>query len=83
MIDGQFVYALTAGMVVTLNPCGFAMLPAYLGSFLGLNGPAAERLSSAANLRRASLVSVAVSPIFNAVSDRTTLTTVGASVSTV
>ncbi|MGI8711506.1 MAG: cytochrome c biogenesis CcdA family protein, partial [Acidimicrobiales bacterium] len=23
-------------MVATVNPCGFAMLPAYLGYFLGL-----------------------------------------------
>jgi cytochrome c-type biogenesis protein len=28
--------AFTAGMVATVNPCGFAMLPAYLGYFLGL-----------------------------------------------
>lgn len=27
--------ALAAGMVSTVNPCGFAMLPAYLGYFLG------------------------------------------------
>jgi cytochrome c-type biogenesis protein len=28
--------ALAAGMLATVNPCGFAMLPAYLGFFLGL-----------------------------------------------
>lgn len=28
-------YAFTAGMVAAVNPCGFAMLPAYLGLFLG------------------------------------------------
>lgn len=28
-------YAFGAGMVSTVNPCGFAMLPAYPGSFLG------------------------------------------------
>mgnify|MGYP001611737333 FL=1 len=28
-------YAFGAGMVSTVNPCGFAMLPAYLGLFLG------------------------------------------------
>lgn len=27
--------AFAAGMVATLNPCGFAMLPAYLGLFIG------------------------------------------------
>jgi cytochrome c-type biogenesis protein len=30
--------AFTAGMVSTVNPCGFAMLPAYLSYFLGLEG---------------------------------------------
>lgn len=30
--------AFTAGLVSTVNPCGFAMLPAYLGYFLGLDG---------------------------------------------
>jgi cytochrome c-type biogenesis protein len=30
--------ALAAGMVSTVNPCGFAMLPAYLGYFLGETG---------------------------------------------
>ena len=27
-----------AGMLTVVNPCGFAMLPAYLGFFLGLEG---------------------------------------------
>ena len=35
MINGKFAYALTVGMVATVNPCGFAMLPAYLSFFLG------------------------------------------------
>lgn len=30
--------AFGAGMVSTANPCGFAMLPAYLGYFLGDDG---------------------------------------------
>jgi cytochrome c-type biogenesis protein len=28
--------AFAAGMVATVNPCGFAMLPAYLGWFLAI-----------------------------------------------
>lgn len=36
MIDIPFTLALTAGMVATVNPCGFAMLPAYLAYFLGI-----------------------------------------------
>lgn len=36
MFDAPLALAFTAGMVATVNPCGFAMLPAYLGYFLGL-----------------------------------------------
>jgi len=32
-----FAFAFTAGLVATLNPCGFAMLPAYLSYFMGLD----------------------------------------------
>ena len=42
------IYALFAGMVAALNPCGFALLPAYLGLYLqrldGGRGPAATLL---------------------------------------
>ncbi len=31
--------AFSAGMVETVNPCGFAMLPAYLSYYLGLEAP--------------------------------------------
>jgi cytochrome c-type biogenesis protein len=34
--DRAWAYYLTLGMVATVNPCGFAMLPAYLSYFLGL-----------------------------------------------
>ncbi len=34
MIDAPMALALTAGMVSTVNPCGFAMLPAYLALFV-------------------------------------------------
>ena len=67
LIEGQFVYTLTAGMVVTLNPCGFAMLPAYLSSFVGLSGPVDERRPAAGNVTRALVVSAAVSLGFMAV----------------
>lgn len=50
MIEGNFVLAFTTGMVAAVNPCGFAMLPAYLGFFLGTE--TAER-STAARLSRA------------------------------
>lgn len=31
------IFAFTAGLLSTVNPCGFAMLPAYLSFFMGLN----------------------------------------------
>jgi cytochrome c biogenesis protein CcdA len=44
VIEGPFAYAFSLGLVATVNPCGFAMLPAYLSYFLGLEGDAdAER----------------------------------------
>ena len=52
MIDAPLAYAFGVGMVATFNPCGFAMLPAYLSYFLGLEG--AERPDErASGVRRA------------------------------
>jgi cytochrome c-type biogenesis protein len=38
MIDGPFAYAFSLGLLAAVNPCGFAMLPAYLSYFLGIEG---------------------------------------------
>jgi cytochrome c-type biogenesis protein len=38
-VNVPVAFAFAAGLVATINPCGFAMLPAYLGYFLGLAGP--------------------------------------------
>lgn len=38
MIEAPLALAFGAGMLATVNPCGFAMLPAYLGYFLGVDG---------------------------------------------
>lgn len=38
MIEAPLAIAFATGMLATVNPCGFAMLPAYLGFFLGLEG---------------------------------------------
>lgn len=35
MIDGSFAYVFGLGMFAAFNPCGFAMLPAYLAYFTG------------------------------------------------
>ena len=50
--------AFGAGMVATVNPCGFAMLPAYLSYFMGIQD---EGQSRAATLRSALLVGGVVS----------------------
>lgn len=56
---GLFGFTYAAGMVSTVNPCGFAMLPAYLGLYLG----AAEGGGSAtttSRLRQAAIVGLLV-----------------------
>lgn len=55
-----FGYAFGAGMVSAVNPCGFALLPAYLGLYLrdDLDAPAARRLA------RAAMVGLTVTVVF-------------------
>ena len=38
MLDAPFGFAFAAGIVAAFNPCGFALLPAYLSYFLGADG---------------------------------------------
>ena len=38
MIDAPLALALASGLVAAVNPCGFAMLPAYVTFFLGVEG---------------------------------------------
>ena len=52
-------FAFTVGMVATVNPCGFVMLPAYLGLYIGTNnGDESVRLDR--RLARAGTVSISV-----------------------
>jgi cytochrome c biogenesis protein CcdA len=46
MFDGPYALALNAGMLATVNPCGFALLPAYLGAFLNTQGATHGRSSA-------------------------------------
>ena len=62
MIDAPLAAAFTAGMVATVNPCGFAMLPAYLGYFLGIDQ--GDDAKSGASVARALLVGTVVSAGF-------------------
>ena len=64
MIDGLFAYAFTTGMLATVNPCGFAMLPAYLSYFLGVesaDGSPGTTVTTTSRVTRAVAVSMAVS----------------------
>lgn len=62
MIEGPFAIAFGAGLVATMNPCGFAMLPAYLSYFMGLNDD--EETNRAASLRRALVIGGVMSGAF-------------------
>lgn len=63
MIDAPLALAFTAGMIASINPCGFALLPAYVGAFV-----AGDDIDSRADRRivRAVGVSTAVSVGFAA-----------------
>ena len=61
MIDGLFAYAFTTGMLATVNPCGFAMLPAYLSYFLGIDAGDGPAATAWWRVGRAIAVSLAVS----------------------
>lgn len=63
MIDAPLALAFTAGLVATVNPCGFAMLPAYLAWFVGVEGTDAVA-SPGARVGRALGVSGLVSLTF-------------------
>lgn len=61
----SLAYALGLGMVALFNPCGFAMLPAYIGFFLGGDAELGPR--TRANVRGAVAVTAAVTGGFLAV----------------
>jgi cytochrome c-type biogenesis protein len=56
-----FAYGFVAGMVAAVNPCGFVLLPAYLGLYLGDDQHASGRYRP---VRRAIAVSVTVTAAF-------------------
>ena len=64
-LDGQFGLNFLRGVLATVNPCGFVLLPTYLMYFLGTEGarPGTQR----ASLQRALVVSGAVAAGFFAV----------------
>jgi cytochrome c biogenesis protein CcdA len=68
MIDSLFdPSAFALGMVALLNPCGFALLPAYLGYFLGLDDERSGAGSTLVALNRGQVVGLSMSAGFLAV----------------
>ena len=61
MIDAPLTLAFAAGLVATVNPCGFAMLPAYLSYFMGLEE---DQTSRSRAMRSALAVGTVVSTGF-------------------
>jgi cytochrome c-type biogenesis protein len=63
-MDAKLALAFSAGMVATVNPCGFALLPAYLSYFLGLEGDDPATTTGRSPVLRALSVSAAVTAGF-------------------
>jgi cytochrome c biogenesis protein CcdA len=53
-------YALAAGMMATINPCGFALLPAYISIYLGNRDDGGREIGTLTRLIRALAISVVV-----------------------
>jgi cytochrome c-type biogenesis protein len=62
-----YAYYLGLGMFATVNPCGFAMLPAYLSYFLGLDNDESDGAPPKATPLQALRVALAVSAGFMSV----------------
>jgi cytochrome c-type biogenesis protein len=54
-MDAPFALAFAAGLVASVNPCGFAMLPAYLSFFIGTGEQDEPRATAVARALRVGL----------------------------
>ena len=63
LVGATSLFAFAAGLASAVNPCGFAMLPAYLGLYLG-SGVAGEKPAPVRQLAQALLVGLAVTAGF-------------------
>jgi cytochrome c biogenesis protein CcdA len=73
MIDGTVAVAFAAGLVATLNPCGFAMLPAYLAYFLHDEGDTAHDAGALHALRVGGVVAAGFLLVFGVAGIATTV----------
>ncbi|MEM7284938.1 MAG: cytochrome c biogenesis CcdA family protein [Actinomycetota bacterium] len=65
MFDVDLAFPLSAGLVAAFNPCGFAMLPAYVSYFLGLESD--DETNMAKNVVRGLMVGLTMTLGFIAV----------------
>lgn len=65
MFDVDLAFPLSAGLVAAFNPCGFAMLPAYVSYFLGLESD--DETNMAKNVIRGLVVGLTMTLGFMAV----------------
>ena len=64
MLNGPFALALTAGMAATVNPCGFALLPAYLSAFVGLDEDSNRTTAVARGLKVSAVLTAGFVAVF-------------------
>ncbi len=64
LVGASALFALAAGMASAVNPCGFAMLPAYLGMYLGDAGDPEKAVRPIQQIGRAVLVGLTVTTGF-------------------
>lgn len=62
MFDVDLAFPLSAGLVAAFNPCGFAMLPAYMSYFLGLESD--DETNMARNVLRSLVVGLTMTAGF-------------------
>lgn len=66
-MNERLALAFTAGMLATVNPCGFAMLPAYLAWFLGIEGDRQARAGVGRGVGVGLVVSAGFMAVFGAI----------------
>lgn len=64
MIEAPIAVAFGAGMLATVNPCGFAMLPVYLSYFLGTGQEGEETVGTGRAIAVAAAVSAGFMTLF-------------------
>jgi len=67
ILTSPLFFAFAAGMVATVNPCGFAMLPAYVSMFLGRDDGDEAPAGAATGLRVGISVTLGVLVVFSVV----------------